>query len=100
MPKGYVIFTETIHDPEGMAAYNKAAAPTSAAYGAEPLVVTRSHEVVEGEWPATQTVIMAFPSVEQARAWYHSPEYQAAAAMRQQVATTDVVIVEGFELPR
>jgi uncharacterized protein (DUF1330 family) len=94
--KGYVIFTETIHDPEAMKAYSEAAAATLAGTPVRPLVVARDHDVVEGEWPATQTVVLEFESVEAARAWYASDGYQAAAKLRQAAASTNVVIVPGL----
>lgn len=95
MPKGYIIFTETIHDPEAMKAYS-AAAGKALAGGPKPLAVDRQPEVLEGEWPATQTVLLEFESVEAARAWYESDAYQAAVPLRQAAADTDVAILAGF----
>jgi uncharacterized protein (DUF1330 family) len=97
VPKGYVILTEVISDPDGMDAYGRAAGPSIREGGATVLVVERQPEVLEGEWPATQTVVLEFASVEAARAWYRSDSYQAAAAIRQAAAACDVVIVSGFE---
>ena len=96
MPKGYVIVTEAIHDPEGMAAYGRAAAPTMGAGGASVLVVDRSAEVLEGAWHGNQTVVLEFESVEAARAWYHSPAYQEAAKLRHAACDANAVIVAGF----
>ena len=94
--KGYVIITETIHDPEGMKAYSEAAAGTLGDSGAKPLVVDRQPEVLEGEWPATQTVVLEFPSVEAARAWYTSDGYQEAVKLRQAAADSNAVILTGL----
>ncbi len=92
-----MIFTETIHDPEGMKAYSEAAASTLGGTGAKALVVDRQPpEVLEGEWPATQTVVLEFPSVEAARAWYTSDGYQAAVKLRQAAASTNVVLLSGL----
>lgn len=96
MPKGYVVITETIRDEEGMNAYNRAAARSLGASGARPLVVDRKPEVLEGEWPSTQTVIMEFESVEAARAWYTSDTYQEAARLRHAAAESQVVLFAGF----
>lgn len=93
MPKAYAIFQETITDPEGMKAYGAAAMK---APGARPLAVAQNAEVLEGEWPAHQTVVLEFESVEAAHAWYNSPEYQAALPLRQAAATANVVIIPGF----
>ncbi len=97
MTKAYVIVTETIHDPEGMKRYSEAAALSMVDVRPRPLVVDREVEVLEGEWPATQTVIMEFDSVEAAKTWYFSDAYQAAAKIRQAAADCSVVIAQGFE---
>jgi len=39
--------------------------------------------------------IIAFPSVERARAWWDSTEYADPKAIRQAATTTRMVIVEG-----
>ena len=97
MPKGYVIMTEVIRDPEGMKGYSRASAPTIGEAGATPLVADHQPEVLEGEWPATQTVVLEFNSVEAARAWYTSDAYQSAAKLRHAAADTNAVIVSGLQ---
>ncbi|MEM8593097.1 MAG: DUF1330 domain-containing protein, partial [Pseudomonadota bacterium] len=44
-----------------------------------------------------RTVVLEFPTIEAARACYASKAYQAAKAIRDPVATSDLVIVEGYE---
>lgn len=100
MPKGYVILTEAIKDKAGMAEYAKAAQPAMRGGGLRPLAVDTAPSVLEGEWHGNQTVILEFDSVEAARAWYESPEYQHAATLRQAAADSNVVIVAGFEPPK
>src|SRR5437763_11708397 len=99
MPKAYVIVTESIKDEAGMAAYGKAAAPSIVKAGGTPLVVESQPQVLEGEWPGDQTVVLEFESVEAARAWYFSPEYEKAKPLRQAAAECHAVIVSGFEPP-
>jgi uncharacterized protein (DUF1330 family) len=96
MPKGYVIFTEAIKDPSAMKEYGKAAGPTIAQGGATVLAVETKAEVLEGEWPGDQTVVLEFESVEAARAWYTSEGYTKAKALRQAAADTNAVILSGF----
>ncbi|MEU4841969.1 DUF1330 domain-containing protein [Nocardia testacea] len=95
MAKGYVIVTELIKDPAGMAEYGKAAGKAMAS-GVKVLAVDTKFEVLEGEWPATQTVVLEFESPEAARAWYESEEYQAAIPLRQAAADCNAVIVNGL----
>ena len=95
-PKGYVILTEAIHDPEGMGAYAKLAQPTMASGGATILAVETKPELLEGEWHGNQTIVLEFESVDAARAWYYSEGYQQAAKLRQAAANCNAVIVSGF----
>jgi len=97
MPKGYVVFTEDIHDAAGMAAYAQASAKTLV--GARVLVVDAQPQVLEGEWHGNRTVILEFASVEAARAWYDSQSYREAKPMREAAARSNAVILTGFEQP-
>jgi uncharacterized protein (DUF1330 family) len=96
VPKGYVILTEAIKDPEGMKTYAQAAGPTMA--GAKVLVAGPGSPV-EGDWHGHQTVVLEFESVEAARAWYESEDYQKAAKLRQAAADCNGAIFAGFERP-
>jgi len=99
MLKGYVMFTEKIHDREALDAYTAAATPIVLAAGAVPLIIGSPHEVVEGTWHGDITVLLEFESLEAATAWYHSDEYQAVAPRRQAAASSNVAIFSGFEQP-
>ena len=94
MAKGYVILTEDIKDPAGMAEYGKLASQTMGT--AKVLAFGPAAETLEGEWHGTQTVLLEFESVEAAKEWYYSDEYQAAAKLRQAAADCNGVIVSGF----
>jgi uncharacterized protein (DUF1330 family) len=96
MGKGYVIVTEDIHDPAGMAAYGQASTGSIGDHGVKPLVVDESFEVLEGEWHGTRTVVLEFESVEKARAWYESEGYQAAIPLRQAAADCNAVLLSGL----
>lgn len=99
MPKAYVIFTEAIEDPAGMAAYGRAAGPSLAEGDARVLAADPRPEVLEGEWHGDQTVVLEFASMEAARAWYESAAYEKAKPLRQAAADTNAVIVSGFAMP-
>jgi uncharacterized protein (DUF1330 family) len=94
MPKGYVILTEAIKDPEGMKAYGRAAG--AAMGGVNILAVDTAPKVIEGAWHGDQTVVLEFESVAAARAWYESEAYQNAAKLRQAAADCNAVIISGF----
>ena len=44
----------------------------------------------------TVIVVLEFPTTEQAKAWYDSPEYQPYIKMRQAGATGDLFLVSGL----
>ena len=94
----YIIFTEDIHDAEALQAYGAKAVPTVLQYGGVPRIVGGA-EVVEGEWHGQQTVMIEFESVEAAKAWYDSPEYQAVVGQRHAAATSNAAIFEQFSMP-
>lgn len=99
MAKGYFIFTEDIHDQDGMNAYSGKAVPTVLQSGGRPIVVEDNADVIEGTWHGSRTIIIEFDSVDAAKGWYNSPEYQAVIGMRHAAAESNAVIVGGFEMP-
>ena len=96
MAKGYAIFTEIIRDQAGYEAYVEQALPTILNAGAIPVVFDDAPEVIEGEWPGRRTIVLEFPSVEAARDWYRSPEYQAVVGLRHAAADAHAGIVSGL----
>ncbi|CCW10753.1 MULTISPECIES: DUF1330 domain-containing protein [Rhodococcus] len=56
-------------------------------HGAEP-------EVHEGPWPG-HVVVVEFPDLEQARAWYRSPAYQAILPLRTEHSDSSAILVDG-----
>ncbi|MFF5333159.1 DUF1330 domain-containing protein [Streptomyces sp. NPDC013181] len=63
-------------------------------YGGRFLVHNSPVEVVEGAWPGA-VVVLAFPGMAEARAWYASPAYQELVPLRTRHMAGDVVLVEG-----
>jgi len=60
-----------------------------------PLVVYGAIEAVEGEAP-DGIIVLKFPTVADAKAWYNSPAYQAAVPHRMKAADYRAMIVEGL----
>lgn len=95
----YVIVEITVLDPERYDRYKELAPASIAAYGGRYLVRGGASEPLEGGWTPARLVIVEFPSVERARAWWSSPEYADAKAMRQAAAHTEMLLVEGAPGP-
>jgi uncharacterized protein (DUF1330 family) len=92
----YVVVDIEVHDRERYETYKRMAPPSIALYGGR--YVTRGGEtnVLEGDWTPKRFVILEFPTMEQARAWWGSAEYAEAKALRQSIATTRMVLAEGL----
>ena len=91
----YVIADITIHDPEIFADYRKQVPATVEKYGGRFLVRGGAHEVREGDYQPTRLIVLEFPDMARARAWYDSPEYGPLIKLRQSAATGPVILVEG-----
>jgi uncharacterized protein (DUF1330 family) len=64
--------------------------------GLTPLAVYGALESLEGDAP-DGAVVLQFPSVQAAKAWYHSADYQAALPHRKKGANYRAFIVEGID---
>jgi uncharacterized protein (DUF1330 family) len=95
MPKGYVIGQMQVKDPETYEKYRSKVAPTVAEFGGRFLVRGGTMESVEGNAPLPRIVVLEFPSLEQARAWYNSPGYQAIVGLRTGASEGHLFMAEG-----
>ena len=95
MPAYVIFIRERTLDPSELEAYARAAPPSLEGLPIKFLAAYGRQEVLEG--PAPEGVAIAeFPSVEEAKQWYESPAYQAAAQHRFKGATYRGLIVEGI----
>ena len=95
---GYILVQMHIKDKEAFfSKYAPAAGPTIQTHQGRGLVGSASPEILEGQWGNNWTVVLQFPSVQAAKAWYHSAEYQKAIPFRKAASEyTNMVLVEGF----
>lgn len=94
MAKGYWVARVDVRDTERYKDYVAAAKPAFEKYGAVFLARGGTFQKLEGQVRA-RNVVIEFPSLQAAIDCYNSPEYQIAAAIRQQVADAEIVVVEG-----
>jgi len=93
-PPAYLVAEVAIHDADTFARdYASKVAGTLQPYGGR-FLTSGKLTALEGNAPQ-RFVIIAFDSVEKARAWYDSPEYQPLLAIRKKTATTTLFIAEG-----
>lgn len=95
MPAGYVIAEISITDAEGYKEYTTQVPATIEKYGGRFLVRGGRAEALEGEWPERRRVVLEFPSVEAARKWWDSPEYEQPKALRRAASEGRLLLIEG-----
>ena len=96
MTKAFIIAQATVSNPEQYEGYKALAGAAVAKYGGKYVVRGGATQLLEGDWAPPRLVILEFESVEQAKRFYDSPEYQAARAQRQGAAQMNMLVVEGL----
>jgi uncharacterized protein (DUF1330 family) len=95
----YVAVQIDIHDPARYERYKELAPPSIKLYGGRYVARGGRVETLEGNWHPARFVLLEFPSVENARAWWGSAEYAEAKALRHASASSEMILVEGLERP-
>ncbi|MEN3586371.1 DUF1330 domain-containing protein [Streptomyces sp. ZYX-F-203] len=83
-----------VGDPEKMAEYRAEVLRTLELHGGGFMIRGGEFEVLEGDWKPTHLSVMVFPTAEQARRWYDSPEYREIVPLREGTHM-DLILVEG-----
>ena len=96
MPKGYLVANIRVKDKEKFAAFSGMAAPVIKAHGGKVLARGPGAERHEGSVEGI-VMMIEFESIDTARTFYLSDEYQAAKAGRDACSETDLMIIEGAE---
>jgi len=95
----YVIADIDVTDPERFDAYRKLVPATIEHFGGRYVVRGGGISPLEGDWSPARIVIVEFPDAERAKQWLESPEYAPARRIRQESASTDMILVDGLPPP-
>lgn len=92
----YAIFIKnSTRDAEELKTYSQKAAGARGDHKITPLAYYGPVEVLEGD-PAEGVVLLSFPDMAAAKAWYDSPAYQEAKQHRLKGADYRVILAEGL----
>jgi uncharacterized protein (DUF1330 family) len=91
----YVLVQIDVRDAATYERYKALAGPTVTAHGGRYLVRGGRTEIMEGSWQPRRLVILEFPDAARAKAWWSSPEYSEAKAIRHGCAATEMLLAEG-----
>ena len=92
----YAIGRLQMRDPSWVAEYGPKTAELIKKHGGRFLVRGGAMETLEGSTPLPSVVVvLEFPSMERAKAWYNDPEYAPMITLRQKGSDLDFMLVEG-----
>lgn len=93
--KAYVLVDVTVTDPARYDEYKKLTPGSLEPFDGKFLVRGGTTHTLEGDWNPGRIVIIEFPSMEKAKAWWSSAGYAPAKAIRQSASKTRMIVVEG-----
>jgi uncharacterized protein (DUF1330 family) len=91
----YLMGEIEVTDPATYEEYRKQVLAVVTKYGGRFIVRGGKVETLEGGWSPKRVVALEFPSMEQARSFYRSPEYAPLIALRQKASRGKLILVEG-----
>ena len=95
----YVISDVDILDDELIKEYRLLAQESIAKYGGRYLARGGRVEPVEGGWTPKAIVIVEFPDMARAKAWYQSAAYAKALTVRARALDRRLIFVDGVPAP-
>ncbi|VVO69218.1 DUF1330 domain-containing protein [Pseudomonas fluorescens] len=94
--KGYLFAELTVHDHEVFYhEYMGRVRPMLESWGANFLISTDSPEVIEGGRAVPRVILLEFSSLQKARDFYYSEEYQSIIKLRFDSSKAHLYIMEG-----
>ena len=94
----YMIIEAELSDPVQFAEYTRALPPVVTQFGGQYRVAGGTHVPLEGDWGDKRIVVSVWPSMEAAKEFWYSDEYQALIPLREGTGEFRVMLLEA--LPR
>ncbi|MFJ8819572.1 DUF1330 domain-containing protein [Amycolatopsis thermoflava] len=92
----YLVATLDVTDAGAFARYAAAVPSIVASHGGRYIARGGATELLEGDAPVQRVVVIEFDTLDAARAYYHSPDYQRARELRAGAATGALFITDGI----
>jgi uncharacterized protein (DUF1330 family) len=95
MPAYYLVDTREIKDAAKMEEYKARVLPVVEKFGGRYLVIGGPCEVLEGTYQPVFTVMIEFPSLDDAHRWYNSEDYRELKQLRLAATVGNAVFMTG-----
>ncbi|HKT05272.1 MAG TPA: DUF1330 domain-containing protein [Rugosimonospora sp.] len=92
----YLFEMRKVVDGESLERYRSQVPEIVARYGGQYRIIGGNPATVEGDWSPGFLIMLEFPTVEQAKSWYGSPEYEPWKRLRLDSVEGTGVFVEGI----
>jgi len=92
----YMVIGIDIRNPGAMGPYRVGTAPLLERYKGDVLAATDKVEVLDGNWSRQRVVLIKFPSLKHAEAFWAAPEYTPLRLLREDSSEQDNILVEGL----
>jgi uncharacterized protein (DUF1330 family) len=96
MPKAYMAGFVKVRDRGWLDEYRPKCLALVEKHGGRYLAAGFGPELLEGRVPVDILVVLEFPSVDAAKAWYADPEYQPLIELRQSGSDIELAVAEGL----
>ena len=95
MPAYVIADVRDAWDQEALQEYRRRNSDAVADHGGRFVVRGAEPGVLEGEWDTKRIVVIEFPDLASARAWWDSDEYAPLKELRRSASDTNILIVDG-----
>ena len=96
----YIVARIQVTKPEQYREYTLRTPKVVAQYGGRFIVRGAEIQSLEGPDESRRLVILEFPSLERARAFWDSPEYSRLRKFREGAAEAQFILVDGYATPQ
>jgi uncharacterized protein (DUF1330 family) len=96
MPAYVIAAVEDAWDQDKLAQYREGNTAVVTEHGGRFVARGGATAVLEGDWDPQRIVLIEFPDMDAARAWYESDGYAPLRELRKSASTTNIVVVEGL----
>jgi len=95
--KAYVLIDIAVHDRAQYLQYIEKARPIVESYGGRYVIRGGEIKPLFGDWDPERIILIEFPSHANVERCFHSKEYLEIKHLRENSATTQAVILEGYQ---
>jgi uncharacterized protein (DUF1330 family) len=95
----YLFIGVDSHDQAAMDRYSAGTMPILRKHGCQLIAYDDNAELLDGDYGRQKLILLRFPSLDAARAFWDDPDYKPMKALRETAADTDVLRIEGFGEP-